>query len=79
MTYTELMQQSMMTAHDYMNHAKRDIDEMFNDGYAEQHPELIAAYMKTAAIDYATTAGLQKISESLENIATAIDLPRVES
>lgn len=67
MTNQELMQQSMMTAHDYMNHARRDIDELFGEGYAAKNPQLIGDYMKTAAIDLATFAGLRKISESIDS------------
>lgn len=70
----ELMKQSMMTAHDYMNRAWCDIDELFGEGFAVKHPELIAAYMQTAATDYATTAGFKKIQDALESIATSIDL-----
>ena len=37
-----------------MLNAIADIDERLGKGYAKQHPELIAAYMHTAAIDFAT-------------------------
>ena len=76
---SELMKQSMMTANDYMNHAIIDIDKRCGDGYALVHPELIAAYMKTAAIDFATAAGLRKISSAIDDLAESIDLNRVES
>jgi hypothetical protein len=36
------MRQACMTAHDYLN-AVSDIDKLLGDGYARQHPELIAA------------------------------------
>jgi hypothetical protein len=49
-----LLRQAPMTAHDYMMHAISDIDELLGKGYAAKHPELIAAYMQTAAIDFAT-------------------------
>ncbi len=68
-----LMKQAMMTAHDYMNHARFDIDEMFGDGFARNNPSLVAAYMQTAAIDFAATFGLQGIAESLNGIAERLD------
>ena len=49
-----LLKQAIMTASEYFAKAVRDIDEMFGEGYAKEHPELIGAYMHTAAIDLAT-------------------------
>lgn len=69
----ELMGQSMMTAHDYMNHAGIDIDAMFGDGFARANPSLVAAYMQTAALDFAATFGLQSISTALDRIAERLD------
>ena len=43
------MRQAYFTAHDYLMHAIHDIDEQLGKGYAKQHPELIVAYMQTAA------------------------------
>lgn len=69
LTADKLMGQAMMTAHDYMAHAVHDIDEIFGPGYAKAHPELVAAYMQTAAIDFAATFGLQGIAESIDRLA----------
>ena len=62
-----------MTADQYLNEAITAIDEKFNKGYAENHPELIAAFMKVAASDmnYATLAKAQ--SEAIETLAEAIN------
>jgi hypothetical protein len=38
-----------------VGNAIRDIDKAFEVGYAKAHPELIGAYMMTAAIDFGTT------------------------
>jgi hypothetical protein len=46
------MRQAHMTAHDYMMQARIDIDSQFGVGYAAEHPELVAAYMQTVALDY---------------------------
>jgi hypothetical protein len=58
-----------MTAHDYLLHAVADIDEMLGRGYARQHPELIAAYMQTAAIDF----GAAVIARAIQRSAFAAD------
>lgn len=73
------IQQATANALHYMKQAKTDIDAIFSDGYAEQHPELIAAYMQTAAIDFVNRSGLTGIAESLDDVKTAIDLHRLES
>ena len=45
---------------------------MFGDGYAEAPPELLAAYMQTAAIDLMTAMVAKEIGEAIEEIAGAI-------
>jgi hypothetical protein len=50
-----LMQQASMTADDYMGQAISRIDRHLGDGYAAKHPELIGAFIQTAALDFATT------------------------
>ena len=64
-----LFRQALMTAHDYMLKAIHDIDELLGKGYAKQHPELIAAYMQTAAIDFGTAI----IARAIETLSTAGD------
>jgi len=70
----QLMKQAMMTAHDYMYDARYEIDKMFGEGYAAKNPALVAAYMQTAALDYAASFGLDRISRSLDRIAENVNL-----
>ncbi|OLB71556.1 MAG: hypothetical protein AUI16_23100 [Alphaproteobacteria bacterium 13_2_20CM_2_64_7] len=44
------------------------IDRVFGDGYAAQHPELVAAVMQSAASDWAAT----RLSAALEFIARSL-------
>lgn len=67
-----LMRQAHLTAHDYLVNAQIDIDQIFGDGYAREHPELIAAYMRTAAQDLHTAITAKEIGEALRELATAI-------
>jgi|JI9StandDraft_2_1071091.scaffolds.fasta_scaffold165352_3 hypothetical protein len=69
----ELMEQAHMTAYEYMRYAKMDVDAQFGPGYAEAHPELVAAYMQTAALDFLVTFGLQGLASELGRIADALD------
>jgi hypothetical protein len=67
--------QPMSAAHDYMGSAKQNIDDMFGEGYAAEHPDLIAAYMRTAAKDFFTASlsySLQSIARAQVDIAGAI-------
>jgi hypothetical protein len=63
-----LLRQAPMTAQTYMACALHDIDALFGKRYAKAHPELIAAYMQTAAIDFA--AG--EIGRAIESLGDAI-------
>jgi hypothetical protein len=67
-----LMRQAMMTAADYLADAVRSIDAEFGAGYAKQNPALVAAYMQTAAADYAATVTAQQIRAGLEHIGAAL-------
>ena len=63
------MRQASMTADTYLADAITDIDKHLGEGYARQHPELIAAYMRTAAQDFHTTsskAAAQDLRDALE-------------
>jgi hypothetical protein len=71
---TTLMGQAMMTAHDYMLNAKRDIDKIFGADFATNHPELVCAYMRTAAEDCNAAITAKAIGAGLSEIANAISM-----
>ena len=64
-----------MTAHDFMLNAGYDIDGQFGEGYARQHPELVGAYMRVAASNFAACILTDKLSElraTFTDIASAL-------
>lgn len=67
--HSELMQQSIEETKFYMETAFDVISKKFGNTYAEQHPELVAAFMQTAAISNLESVLINK----LENIEKAID------
>ena len=70
-----LLRQASMTADEYLANAIADIDKRLGTGYAKTHPELIAAFMQTAAIDMgsAVIAGaIEDLSETLGSAARAL-------
>lgn len=62
--------QAWLSADDYMEVAIRQIDLRFGEGYAENHPELVAAFMRTCAQDFHTT--IMKVA--LQDIEAAIQV-----
>lgn len=63
-----LMEQAGMTAENYMIDGMRSIDKFMGSGYAKAHPELLAAYMQTAALDFHATFLAKEIGTPLERI-----------
>ena len=67
-----LMKQAADTAGSYMARARAAIDESFGEGYAAAHPELVGAFMQSAAADFqAMWIGLrlESLEEALRDIA----------
>lgn len=70
-----LLRQASMTAADYMREAVREIDGQFGEGYAKQHPELVAVFMTTAAQDFHTalsTGALQDLTDVAESLVEEV-------
>lgn len=61
MSPEELMRQSAYTAEYWMIEARGSIDNVFGQGYATAHPELVAAFMGAAAADFATMMREQQL------------------
>lgn len=79
---TDLLRQASTTADDYLRNAISNIDKLLGEGYAAKHPELVGAFMRTAAADFHTaistkaleelTAVISEASHELGEIATAL-------
>ena len=65
-----LFRQAPATAQHYLMSAVKDIDAILGKGFAKAHPELIAAYMQTAAIDMSGAV----IARAIETLASAVGL-----
>jgi hypothetical protein len=59
-----LARQASMLAHDFAMNAQFDLDGIFGAGFAKRHPEVIGAYMQTAALNF--TAGL--LADKIEDL-----------
>jgi len=63
-----LLRQASMTAAEYLYKAVDEIDGKFGDGFSKEHPELVGAFMHTAALDFAATiitSAIQDLAEEL--------------
>lgn len=75
-----LESQASRTAVSWLQDAIREIDKVFGSGYAEAHPELVAAFMKTAGLDEIAMhlRGLalahQRIDDSLEVLFSRLNI-----
>ena len=79
-TETELMKESPETVALYLNKAIDKIDSAFGEGYASDHPELVASFIEASAQDFNTAAQLKVLEDqigrliySLDSIADAIN------
>ena len=71
-SYDTLLKQAPMTADEYLRAAVLSIDEQFEEGYAQKHPELIAAFMQVCASDLGTSTLVIAIQEAASEIAQAL-------
>lgn len=71
-SYDTLLKQAPMTADEYLRAAVRSIDEQFEKGYAQKHPELIAAFMQVCVSDLGTSILVIAIQEAASEIAQAL-------
>ena len=62
--YATLMRQAPMTAQVYLMEAVKCIDKEFSKGYAEKHPELVAAFMEVCSEDFTTATLCVAVQEA---------------
>lgn len=70
--FSGLLKQASYTTDTYLANAIESIKKEFGEGYAEDHPELIIAYMDTCSRDFTTSSSLLVIQTSLEELTEAI-------
>jgi len=74
-TLDTLMKQGTQTASFYMDAACESIDFKFGKGFAKAHPELLAAFMQTAALDFMATTQHQQL-ESIADTLKEMEINR---
>jgi hypothetical protein len=69
-----LLRQAPMTAHDYLLKAVSNIDEILGEGYARAHPELLGAFIQTAALDFGAAVIASAIQDELGAINRTLEM-----
>lgn len=67
LSHSELMEQSLKETTFYMTSAIKIINDKLGESYAENHPELLGAFMQTTAISNLESILLNKL-EDIENV-----------
>lgn len=70
-TYDDLFEQAKDTAAFLLRRGHREIDNMFGEGYAKHHPELLAAYMLTASSEFRTATTQNLIQDEMFKLIEA--------
>lgn len=71
-TPDSLLRQARATASTYLMHAIKSIDDIFEEGYAATHPELVAGFIQACTADFHTAIIASVLQDSAEAIALAI-------
>jgi hypothetical protein len=58
-----LFEQASSTAATYLANAQHSINRRFGDGYAEEHPELVAKFIEVAGRDFNESVRLKILEE----------------
>lgn len=69
-----LMRQAWKTASEYMLYGEQEIDARFGKGFAKAHPELLAAFMRTAAADYGASLIAKEIGNAINDLSAAVQV-----
>ena len=72
---TLVMKQAPDAVHEWMHRCKADIDCLFYEGYAAEHPELLGAMIQACAVDQLgmhTYGRGDDVSRSLESVSNQV-------
>jgi hypothetical protein len=72
-SFDELMREAPGTARYFLVSAIAEIDSVFEDGYAKEHPDLLAAFLNGSIKDFATGATLKVLEEKIGELVYSVD------
>lgn len=72
-SFETLFTQAQESASSYLQYAKTEIDRVFGDGHAKNHPELVAAFMKCASNEFCSGSTSKVMQSALKGIGYSLD------
>lgn len=73
---SRLVEQTKNTIAMYLDYAVERIDAVFGHGYAKDHPELVGAFIRSCADDFATGMldnGIDNLVNAISDLNSTID------
>ncbi len=71
--YLTLMRQAPETVHEYFHKAIKSIDDVFGNGYAKAHPELVAAFFQASCSEFGNSVLCQTLQDHIGEITMALN------
>lgn len=72
-SFDTLTRQASDTVASYLRSAVQEIDSTFSDGYAEKHPELVAAFIQASVSGFNASATAKVLGASIGRVSEAIE------
>ena len=73
LTADDLMVQAPDTVNFYLRLAIEHIEDNFGEGYAKEHPELLAGFIQACAADFHTGIQAREISDAIIAVAEPLN------
>jgi len=71
-SFEDLMREAPGTMTFFLESAIEEIDKVFENGYAKEHPELLAAFLNGSVKDFTTGALIMVLQEKLGDLNSSI-------
>ena len=73
LTANDLMAEAPDTVNFYLRRAIEHIEDSFGEGYAKEHPELLAGFIQACAIELHTAIEAKEISDAITAVAEQLN------
>jgi hemoglobin-like flavoprotein len=73
LTANDLMEEAPDTVNFYLRRAIKHIEDNFGEGYAKEHPELLAGFIQACATELHTAIQAKEISDAIIAVAEQLN------
>ena len=71
--FTTLMNQAPTTMREYLREGIEAIDYRLGEGYAKEHPELLAAFISGCTSDYNNASSMKVFGEAIHKLVDGVE------